>query len=839
MLLAGLIVLPASARPSAVAVARNAVRVDVDLRTMSVEDEGAVTTVRFAQTYDGVPVWGAQSLVHLVDSNGAYSTSDVAGHLFPDLSAPSVPAFGNGVAGELVAVRFPAVTQTRVEPHGLTMLPMGRGVLAYHFTLWGNEYRHPIKREVFVNARTGGVAFFYDNLQTDGPVVGSGVTAHGDEVPLDVFERGTVFEMRDQSQPMFLTAGGEITTHDVAGSRSHVGTNANVVTSSSSLFSGRHSSSGAVDAHFGAQKFYEFYLALGRDSFDGQGGDIVSSVNATDAGAPLFNAFWDGDQVVYGNPNPAELYPFSADLDIVAHELTHGVIQHSGNLAYINQSGAMNEAYADYFGNAIDVDVSGTPMDAPGASRIAEDLCKVARPEAFTCPLRDLDDGMTTDDFVFYLADFDSGGVHLNSTIYSGALWDIREALGGEKADAYIYRALTSYTTPIDDFVDGRDAVVAAATELGASSEDLAAINAAFDAKGIVTGWDNIGLNDSTILLEDVAPVGTFFSPPQVSGGRYVIGDYEDQADICCEPVQLFVGNVDGSGPLLKVGEDADPSTYNDEAPDISGTRVVWSHITLTDAAGFDADIHMRALGGEVKTVIDAPGFQLAPSIDGNLVAWEDDRARNPHVWAKRLGGRAQRVSPKTGTQMMAQVSGDWVAWWDVGSSVAAPHIGLKNVRTGKRVSIRPPNARALVGPPGLSRTHVYWYQDLDLNGLGSIVRARLNGTERKILVSETRSRVAPAWIGLTPPPIVSSSANYITYSDEFGYAYDFSVDDPTFPNEEVGRDVWARRVAGGDPFRVSRNIGDQAFPVMAGGRRVLWLDSSQARTDLMTKVLP
>lgn len=838
--------LPASARPSPVAVARDAVRADVTLRALAVETEGSVTTVRFGQRYEGVPVWGAQSLVHLRTVDGGQVTTDVAGHVFDDLTTPSTPAFDEDVAADLVALRFPAVIGGRVEPHGLTILPTETGVLTYHFTLWGKEFRHPIKREVFVNARTGAVAFFYDNLQSDGPVVGSGFTAHGVEVPLNLFERGSIFEMRDQSQPMFLTGGGEITTHDVADRRSYVGTDANIVTADSLRLGPPHRDSGAVDAHFGAQKVYEYYLALGRDSIDGNGGSIVSSVNATENGGPLYNAFWDGDQMVYGNPDPSEIYPLSADLDVVGHELTHGVTQHSGNLAYINQSGAMNEAYSDYFGNAIDVDVSGTPMDAPGAGEIGEDLCKVPNPSQFACPIRDMNDGMTTDDFVYYLADFDSGGVHLNSTIYSGALWDIREALGGDKADPYIYRALTSYTTPLDDFIDGRNAVVAAAQELGATPEDLAAINAAFDGRGVVPGWDNVGSNDSTILLEDIAPVGTFFSPPQVSGKRFIVGDYTDQADICCEPVELFVGNVDGSGRLRKVGEASKPSTYNDETPDISGRRAVWTHITLRDVEGFDADIHMRTLGGRARSVVKAPGFQLAPSIDGKLLAWEDQRGRNPHVWAKRLGGRSERVSPTSGTQMMAQASGDWVAWWDVGSLTRFPHIGLKNIRTGRRASIRPTCTMSfgektcdLIGPPGLSSDHVYWYQDSNPpDGRGSIRRAKLDGTKEKVLVRQD-SRVAPVWFGLTPPPLVSTSRNYITYSDEFGYAYDFFVDDPTFPNTEVGRDVWVLRTGRREPFRVTNNIGDQAYPVMAQGTRVLWLDSSRARTDLMTKVLP
>jgi bacillolysin len=775
--------------------------------------------------------------VHLRREDGGFQATSANGHVFSELDVPSDPAVPVRVAERLAAARFSTILDAEVGHNGLTVLPFDRGVLVHHFTFSGTRFRRPVKQEVFVNALTGAIAFSYDNLQSDGPVTGTGRTAHGNQVPLNLYQRGSVYEMRDRSQPMFETNGGEITTHNAAGGSSYLGTDANIVTSTSLNLGSGHSNSGAVDAHHGAELVYEYYLALGRNSIDDQGGDIVSTVNVTDNGAPLFNAYWDGDQMVYGNPDPDQMYPMSADLDVVGHELTHGVTQHSGNLAYVNQSGAMNEAYSDYFGNAIDVDVSGTSMSAPGAGHIAEDLCKGPVTSGFTCPLRNLNDGMTTGDFVYYLTDFDSGGVHLNSTIYSGALWDIREALGGAKADPYIYRALVAHTTPLQDFVDGREAVVEAATELGASPADLDAINAAFTNKGIVEGWDSPTENDAQIVLENVVPVGTFFSPPQVAGSRFVIGDYADKADVCCEPLQLFVGRVDGSGTLTKVGEDENPNTYNDETPDISGNRVVWTHITQDAAGGFDADIRTRVLGGPVGTVEGARGFQLTPSIDGSLVAWEDDRARNPHVWAKRLGGRSQRVSPRRGAQVMPQVNAPWVAWWDLGSAFAFPSIGMKNTRTGKTVKIRG-RSGTLIGPPALHGRYVYWYQDKAFDGVGSIMRANLDGTGKKTIVGE-RSDLAPIWIGLTPPPVPMASGRYVTYADEFGYAYDYSVDDPTFPSDQVGRDVWFVNASGGRPVRVTNNRGDQAYPVITPTSRVLWLDSSQARTDLMTRVLP
>jgi Zn-dependent metalloprotease len=166
---------------------------------------------------------------------------------------------------------------------------------------------------------------------------------------------------------------------------------------------------------------YSFYRDhLHRKSLDGKGMAINSLIGVTDYGNPFVNAFWDseGHKMVYGSGND-EYMPLSADLDVVGHEMTHGVVQNTANLLYLGQSGALNEAVADYFGNAIDVTVSGTPMSDPDASLIGGDLCRTLSPTK--CALRDLDDARTTASFLSMPADqpHDEGGVHLNSTIFA------------------------------------------------------------------------------------------------------------------------------------------------------------------------------------------------------------------------------------------------------------------------------------------------------------------------------------------------------------------------------------------------------------------------------------
>jgi Zn-dependent metalloprotease len=781
-----------------------------------------------------IPVWGAQYLVHLERRAEEYDPTSVNGHFFTELTVPTQPSISMGAAEKLMRIRLSVIDVRSVIPHGLTVVPYQQGVLTYHFTLRGSQFGRPWSQEVFVNAHSGEIALTYSSIHPDGPVTASGMTSHGETVSLGAYQRGAIFELRDQSKPMFATSNGEITTHDARSTDEYLATSGNIVDSPESTFSGQDTGSGAVDAHYGASQVYDFYRALGRDSVDGLGGDIVSTVNATEGGRPMYNAFWDGitEQMVYGNPNPAQVHPFSAELDIVGHELTHGVTQHTGNLAYLGQPGAMNEAYSDYFGNAIDVTISATPMTAPEAGHIGEGLCKPGS-TVIVCPIRDLNDGTTTEDYIYYLADFDFGGVHLNSTIYSGTLWDIRETLGAD-ADRYIYRALEVFTTPLDSFIDGRNSILAAADELGAPQEHRDAINAAFDAHGISAGWDTTTTNDSTIVMSTVAPVNALFevSEPQVWLDTYVVSDYEDKSEMCCTGLQVLRGDVFG-GTAENISGTASANLSHD-SPDISGARVVWSLNRIRGTGIVDANIVLKTGSRPVRTIARR-GILMNPAIDGTLVSWES-RGRNIDVQARYLGRRTMTVAGGRGQQLKPAVSGNWVTWWDL--SEGLPKIGVRNLVTGKRRTFRPPGSATIYGPPSINRRYIFWYRDRGFDGVGSIMRASLSNGRERVLVDE-RHPDAPVWGFATPlPPVVAANNSFIVYTTEREYAFEF-VDPDSVDNDEVGRDLLMVSVNGGDPTPVTSNRGDQGYPALGFDRRVVWLDSSQGQTHLMTRLVP
>jgi Zn-dependent metalloprotease len=104
-------------------------------------------------------------------------------------------------------------------------------------------------------------------------------------------------------------------------------------------------------AYKAAGTTYGFYRTVfGRDSVDGHGKHLISSVHYDEK---FDNAYWDGTQMVYGDGDGVVFGPFTGFLDVIAHELTHGVIYNATQLGFEGEAGALNESLADVFGSLV------------------------------------------------------------------------------------------------------------------------------------------------------------------------------------------------------------------------------------------------------------------------------------------------------------------------------------------------------------------------------------------------------------------------------------------------------------------------------------------------------
>lgn len=147
--------------------------------------------------------------------------------------------------------------------------------------------------------------------------------------------------MKDTTKAMT----GQIITYTAKNAQTQPGT---LITSTSNTITDR----AAVSAHYYAGVVYDFYKNLfNRNSIDNNGMSIISTVHY---GSGYNNAFWDGTQMVYGDGDGSQFTYLSGDLDVVGHEMTHGVVSSTANLNYQNQSGALNESLSDIFGVLIE-----------------------------------------------------------------------------------------------------------------------------------------------------------------------------------------------------------------------------------------------------------------------------------------------------------------------------------------------------------------------------------------------------------------------------------------------------------------------------------------------------
>jgi Zn-dependent metalloprotease len=201
------------------------------------------------------------------------------------------------------------------------------------------------------------------------------------------------------------------------------------------------------EAYDGLGHTFEFYLEVyQRNSIDGQGLPLNAYVHY---GRDYDNAFWDSKEMIFGDGDGTSFNRFTVSVDVIGHELTHGVTGSEVNLTYLNQSGALNESVSDVFGSLIKQYVLKQTADkadwligqglltfkgqalrsmkAPGTAYENDVMGKDPQP---------------ADMHHYTHTSEDNGGVHLNSGIPNHAFYLVATAIGGnawEKAGQIWY----------------------------------------------------------------------------------------------------------------------------------------------------------------------------------------------------------------------------------------------------------------------------------------------------------------------------------------------------------------------------------------------------------------
>jgi thermolysin len=455
--------------------------------------------LRLDQRVGGVRVFGAQ-LVQQLDADGR--TLSVTG----------------SIAEGLVLDTRPLLTAAQAEREALAASP--RGALALGepelvvraaerqlaWTLW-LRLDHDLER-LFVDAATGDMLHRYSDLRTDSSVgLGTGVWGDLKKLPADAADG--VFRADDRLRPCPLT------TYDMRYDASLSGAALATGSFDASWIAwdadNTWSDGAVVDAHVYAGWTYDYFFKRhGRRGLDDANLAVRSMVHPLSPSFRLANAAYDpfANVMIYGDGD-SEFAPFSSALDVVAHELVHGVTYHTWDGIYQGESGALNEAFSDIMGTAVEF------FHQPGGTgrlladyALGEDLAYRFDPSRTA--VRSMENpglycsaslGACDADHYSkrYLGSADNGGIHHNSGIANQAFYLMAEggvnrtsgqrvsglgSGGREKAERIVYRGFTAYLTPSATFRDARAATLRAARELYGEAE-AAQVAAAWSAVGV------------------------------------------------------------------------------------------------------------------------------------------------------------------------------------------------------------------------------------------------------------------------------------------------------------------------------------------------------------------
>ena len=320
------------------------------------------THLRYAQMYQGLRVWPPELIVHL-NPDGDVDL----------MSGSSVRMPRKLTLTPFVKAQEAQKTAQEVIPNGKTAKVSSPALIIYAPNdrtprlAWKMTVNvSPISKWTVIVDAINAANLEVITQVMEGNVFGSGVDLFGDTRALNVWEESGNFFMVDTSKFMFdpsstppqpTTTRGGIIIQDAQNQppTSDPQTLPDLfhVTSSNATFGWLPD---AVSAAFGFSETYDYYLNRhNRNSLDGQGGTIAAVVRL---GQNYENASYDpSSQIMYFG----DALPFAGALDVVAHELTHGVTDTTANLVYLNQSGALNEAFSDIFGEMVEARTKGTP----------------------------------------------------------------------------------------------------------------------------------------------------------------------------------------------------------------------------------------------------------------------------------------------------------------------------------------------------------------------------------------------------------------------------------------------------------------------------------------------
>jgi Zn-dependent metalloprotease len=413
--------------------------------------EGAgIETTKFQHFFKGIEVMGSGAFHH--DIRGAV---DISNHVAdfdlktePTIAPENAVSIAQGAAGDRTLKSAPV----------LKVLPDGKGAARLVYLIKLNSIGLQPGRKVLLDAHSGEIIANTSFELTLAPVHVH--TTAGRSTPLDTTNITSIeqvpAELKDDCQVTDLESGIPLIINLKACEQ--------VVTAGKA---GATADSAAKEAATNAAQVLKYYSTThGRDSFDGSGAALTSLVHV---GRQFANAFWNTEEsfMGYGDGDGLESGSYTRALDVAGHEMTHGLVQNTANLGDFGEPGALNEAYADFFGVMISGNQTwqigaGLSLD-PKAAEPVRDLANPTAHIALQIPYQGRvltvyypahKNGMLPTEGLKCGPANDNCFVHINATLPGHASYLIAQAIGRPKAEKLYYTVMTQYLRETSTFAD-------------------------------------------------------------------------------------------------------------------------------------------------------------------------------------------------------------------------------------------------------------------------------------------------------------------------------------------------------------------------------------------------
>jgi len=479
----------------------------------SEKDQIGYVHERFQQHYKGIKVENGVYIVH--SRNGAIESLSGEYKLIKDINTtPSISAndaiekakaFVNAekYMWEQEKSYTPEAKLVIIEhDYGKHPKDVYEPVLAYKTDIYAAK---PLSRDnIYINAHTGEVVHVNAIIKT-AAATGTADTRYSGTKTISTDSYNGSYRLRDYSR------GNGIITYDCNTSTNYnsaVDFTDNDNNWTAAEYNNSAKDNGALDAHWAGIVTYDYFLNIhGRNSFDGNGALMKTYVHYDNS---YENAFWNGSVFTFGDG--ASTFDILTSLDVFAHEFGHAVCSYTSDLTYSREPGALNEAFSDIWGCAVEYHYAPEKDNWLMGEDIGYVLRSISDPKSKGLPDTYLGDNWVTSSsdyygvhtnngpfcYWFYLISMGGSGTNDNNDAYNVT------AIGIEKAEQIAYRIESVYMTSSSDYADARTFAIQAAKDLyGEGSQEEISVTDAMHAVGVGEAYNGGGTQPATYCASE------------------------------------------------------------------------------------------------------------------------------------------------------------------------------------------------------------------------------------------------------------------------------------------------------------------------------------------------